>query len=113
MIVVNFNLKKSDFKSSKMTALNLVFNYENKRLKMGTGISVVPKFWNTKSQRLKLSSDYPEADSINSKIELLESDLIKIYKEYISKGIVPEPSTLKAVWTGPQKTCVCGFQRFF
>lgn len=95
MIVVNFNLRKSDFKSSKMTALNLVFNYENKRLKMGAGISVIPKFWNTKTQRLKLNSDYPEADSINSKIEILEQNLMKIFKDYINKGIIPEPETLK------------------
>ena len=48
MISINFNLKSTDLKSTSKTAINLIFNYDGNRLKMGTGFSIVPKFWNFK-----------------------------------------------------------------
>ena len=95
MLSINFNLKIKDVKSASKTAINLIFNYDSNRLKMGTGLSVIPKYWNFSSQRVKEVMEVPEADEINKKLNSLEDNLKLIYNSYIEKGIQPEPEILK------------------
>lgn len=95
MLSINFNLKIKDIKSTSKTAINLIFNYDSNRLKMGTGLSVLPKYWNFNSQRVKEVMEIPESEEINTQLELLEQNLKRIYNKYIEKGIQPEPEILK------------------
>ena len=95
MASINFYLKNTDVKSTSKTAINLIFNYDGNRLKMGTGLSILPKFWNSKTQRARETQEAKEFEIINKKLDLLEERLEKIYNKYIEKGILPEPEVLK------------------
>ena len=95
MASINFYLKTTDVKSTSKTAINLIFNYDGNRLKMGTGLSILPKFWNSKTQRARETQEAKEFEIINKKLDLLEERLEKIYNKYIEKGILPEPEVLK------------------
>ena len=95
MASINFYLKTTDVKSTSKTAINLIFNYDGNRLKMGTGLSILPKFWNSKTQRARETQEAKEFEIINKKLDLLEERLEKVYNKYIEKGILPEPEVLK------------------
>jgi integrase len=90
---VKFNLK--DKKSAGATLINLMFNYEKKRLKVSTGFKVPVKYWNDKKQRVKELMEFKEYSTINAGLDLFESLLKQIYVTCINEGFIPEPIHLK------------------
>jgi integrase len=90
---VKFNLK--DRKSAGATLINLMFNYEKKRLKVSTGFKVPVKYWNDKKQRVKELMEFKEYSTINAGLDLFESLLKQIYATCINEGFIPEPIYLK------------------
>ena len=90
---VKFNLK--DKKSAGATLINLMFNYDKKRLKVSTGFKVPVKYWNDKKQRVKELMEFKEHTTINAELDSFESLLKQIYATCVNEGFIPEPTYLK------------------
>lgn len=90
---VKFNLK--DKKSSGVTLINLIFNYDKKRLKISTGHKVLVKYWNDKKQRVKELMEFSDYATINEDLDLYETLVKQVYTTCIKDGFVPEPNILK------------------
>lgn len=90
---VKFNLK--DKKSVGATLINLMFNYDKKRLKVSTGFKVPVKYWNDKKQRVKELMEFKEHTTINAELDSFESLLKQIYTTCVNEGFIPEPNHLK------------------
>jgi integrase len=90
---VKFNLK--DKKTSGVTLINLIFNYDKKRLKISTGHKVLVKYWNDKKQRVKELMEFTEYSTINEDLDLFENLVKQVYTSCIKDGFVPEPNIIK------------------
>lgn len=105
MAIVKFNLK--DFSAVKSSVIMLIFNYDNKRLKLSTGFSVPPKYWNKKSQRVREVMEYSGYTEINEGLEDWSRLILKIYTDNINRGISPDTEILKKevvkAWNDPKK----------
>ena len=77
MATVKFNLKDNNV--TKASVIMLLFNYDNKRLKLSTGYSVPPKYWNNKSQRVREVMEYFGHAEINEGLEDLSRLILKVY----------------------------------
>lgn len=73
----------------------LVFNYDNKRLKLSTGYSVPPKYWNKKSQRVREVMEYSGYTDINEKLGDLSNIIEKVYSDNLKNGIILEPEYMR------------------
>jgi len=93
MTKVNFYLRNKSVK--KRTMINLIFIYENQKIKIPTGISVYPKYWNGKIQRVRELIEFPEHSEINDRIETYRMIMTEVYKEFWNAGIIPDEETLK------------------
>ncbi len=93
MTSINFNLRDSASKNE--TSIYLIFNYDNQRIKVSTGLSILPSFWNKKTQRVRESMEFPHHAEINEKLEDQSRIILKIYHHYRSQGIIPELDLLK------------------
>ena len=81
MTKVNFYLRNKSVK--KRTMINLIFIYENQKIKIPTGISVYPKYWNGKIQRVRELIEFPEHSEINDRIETYRMIMTEVlYQEY-------------------------------
>lgn len=70
--------------------------YENDRLKIATGCSVPPKFWQDKKQRVKVTLEFNEANNINDKLDELESVMLSLLKKYRDDNYFPNQDKIKA-----------------
>ncbi len=93
MATVKFNLKDNNV--TKASVIMLLFNYDNKRLKLSTGYSVPPKYWNNKSQRVREVMEYFGHTEINEGLEDLSRLILKVYSDNLKNGIQLEPEALK------------------
>ena len=59
MAQVRFNVKESIHKN-KETLIYLIYNYQGNRLKMSTGETAKPRFWNYEEQRVREIKSYPK-----------------------------------------------------
>jgi len=92
----NLHLKKQD-----ITYLMAYFHYRGgQRLKYSTGYKVRVKFWDTVTQRLKLSMKHPEHSKLSMKhpehsdinlhLNKLELTILDIYRDFNNGDISPE-----------------------
>ncbi len=93
MIEPRFNLREPSAKGA--TAVNLVLNYDSIRVKISTGISVPPKYWNSKNDRVKENKEFTDYGRINRDLEKFEDTLKTAYKFFQSQDIIPNPEVLK------------------
>ena len=93
MANVNFNLKDKKAKGKTLVFLN--FNYDNKRVKISTGISVHPKNWNENNMRVKEHMTIPEHSDSNEKLDNQRNSMMEVYRKFEKEGYFPEPNILK------------------
>jgi integrase len=93
MIQPRFNLRDPN---SNSTLINLILSYDGKRFKVSTGLSVPPKYWNLKTDRVKENKEFNDYNKINSKLEELQSSIRSAYKFFSDQEIVPSVDSLKA-----------------
>jgi len=93
MTLINFNLR--DATSKNETLIYLIFNYDNQRIKVSTGFSILPSYWNKKTQRVRESIEFPHHADINEKLEDQSRIILKLYHNYRSQGTIPESDLLK------------------
>lgn len=93
MAKVNFYLRDASAKIKSQ--INLMFHWDNQRIKIPTGFSVYPKYWNAKAQRVREVMDFPQYAYINIKLENYANVVLKIYNDSWNAGIIIEPEDLK------------------
>jgi len=76
---VKFNLSKT---ASNESMINLIFNYDYKRLKLSTSLKVPNKYWSTKKQRVKELMEFPDYAFINERLEEIDKHIVKLYRNY-------------------------------
>jgi integrase len=91
MASANFYLK--DTKTTNKTPIYLIFNYHNQRLKFSTGEQIVPKQWNSQSQRVK--RNFTGASELNHYLDKVEADILRIYRVAQIDGVGITNSFLK------------------
>ena len=89
---VKFNLSKT---ASNESMINLIFNYDYKRLKLSTSLKVPNKYWSTKKQRVKELMEFPDYAFINERLEEIDKLIIKLYRNYQAEGEFPSPKGFK------------------
>lgn len=52
------------------------------RLKVYTGISVEPKYWNKNSHKIRLNTSYRQGSSINTRLDIIKGMIEKCYYDY-------------------------------
>lgn len=90
---VKFNLKER--KSSGLTMINLILNYDKKRVKISTGQKILVRHWNDKKQRVKELMELKDHAFINQELDRYESIVKQVYFDALNHGTIPEPSFLK------------------
>jgi len=93
MANISFYLRREAAK--RKTIINLVFTYDGYRMKVSTGESIFPKYWNARSQRARELIEFPQHKKINEKLEACSQVILKIYKDHWEEGMIPEPELLR------------------
>jgi integrase len=91
--MIKFYLR--DKKSVQSTSILMTVFYENNRLKISTGCSVPPIFWQDKKQRVKLTIEFKDANLINDKLNELEAVMNSLLKKYREENYFPSPAAIK------------------
>ncbi len=73
----------------------LIFNYDNKRIKLSTGYSVPPKYWNKKTQRVREVMEYFGSTEINEGLEELSRVILKVYNDHLKIGVTLSAERMK------------------
>jgi len=86
----NFNLKGRN--SKKLTPINLVVNYNYKRVVFYTRESVLPKFWDFEKQRAKETRSFSEYPEFNQRLNNIEATAKNVFRRYQNDHDNEEPS---------------------
>jgi len=73
----------------------LVFHFDGEKLRISTGISILPKYWNPKTQRGKQLVDFKEYYSLNQFLEKQSSVIIDEYNKLLNEYGYAEKNILK------------------
>jgi integrase len=93
MAKVNFNLR--DTKAKQSTLIVLMLNYDNERMRIGTGLKIDPKYWNAKKQRAYERVEFQEHIELNSQLEDISRAVLKIYESCKVDDSVPTKEHFK------------------
>ncbi len=74
----NFYLREKNKEGN--TPINLFVSFDNRRVKIPTGLKIHPKYWNEKKQVAK--PNYEHSVEVNSKLNHLEKAITKVVIEY-------------------------------
>lgn len=67
-----------------------------KVMRVGTGVSANPKYWNSKAHRIKISPSYPQAPEKNRRLDKIKAEIEKCYYAYVnSRGSEPSHAILR------------------
>ncbi|WP_276498513.1 site-specific integrase [Pontibacter litorisediminis] len=95
---VTFWLKKAAGKEKAKPALIMVNFRYGERIRVSSGISILPSNWDDKKSFPKASfGDYAE---YKSKLLEIEEKVHECYRHYTSLGIIPSPETIKQFISG-------------
>lgn len=81
------------------TSVTLIFSFQGRRITMATGVTVPPKYWDSKNRRVKNTRDYPLCVKINARLNDIEHITVGLWHDYKSKGELPTAETFKAELT--------------
>ena len=94
MAEVKFYLITEKVDKAGACPIELTYNYKGKRFRYYTGERVPEKDWDYKKEKVKRSFDgYTQ---INDLLDSLAEKTKQIVRRYLSEGVVPEPSEVKA-----------------
>ena len=94
MSKVKFNLRKPGAKTP--TRIMMVFHYQSDKLRLSTGLSILPKYWNQNKQRAKELMEFYEHTHINSHLESISARIIEVYDYSRQEFHKPSKELLKA-----------------
>lgn len=81
----------------KETLIFLSFSYNYNRLRISTGTSIQPRYWNNNDQVARQVRGFTEkADKINKDLREKRDAVEKAYDLFKKRGIIPNPDQLKA-----------------
>lgn len=92
--MIKFYLRDKNSKNSTSVLMTVFF--ENNRMKISTGCSVPPKFWNEKKQRVKITMEFENANEINDKLDSLENVMDSLMKKYRDENYYPSLDKIKS-----------------
>jgi integrase len=95
MSLVRFNLK--NIKSEGFTLIIAVFCYKGNRIRLSTGYSIPPKYWNNKSGRVREVLEFSDGTYINEGLNNISSTIHSIYNKHIISGTLPDKVSLKEI----------------
>jgi len=81
--------------SNSPTPIILHFRYSQGKLIYSTRQKILPKYWNSKKKRVKITDAFPQCQSINKILNKLDAEIIRIYNDLIYRDITPSNSILK------------------
>jgi integrase len=94
MASVSFLLKEPN--ATKTTPIFAFLSFDGKRVKVYTGLSILPKQWLKADQRAQVRG-LPDNGELNDALELAEERLLACYREHRAQGLLPSPEALRAV----------------
>lgn len=94
MVTPRFFLK--DSAASSATLIYLVLNYSGKRLKLSTGLSVPPKYWNDKTELVKENREFPQYNKHNEGLIKKKKAVLDAFSFFQADGVIPEVEQLKS-----------------
>lgn len=89
-----FNLRSTTEKD-KETLIYLMFRYDDKRLKITTEETVMPKYWNFKEQKVREVKSYPKYIFVNDRLRKITNTIETTYRLLQNKGVEPTVNELK------------------
>lgn len=92
----NFNLKN---RTDNPALIILVFRFKGRKVVLSTGLTVPQKFWNDEQQRIRASRDFPRHKQLNQRLNLFETETVKLWDEYQAQGILPTAKEFKTELT--------------
>jgi len=91
---VTFILKNPRAKDE--TPVNLVFWYDQLRMKLSTGERIKPKYWNKNTHRAKETRDFPEFDNFNTRLDNHERNVMSAVRDHLNENKTIHPNKLRA-----------------
>lgn len=78
------------------TAIVANIHFQNRLMRISTGVSVLPKFWNSNSHRVKITPAYRQGSSINAILDQIKGEIEGCYYDYKRENKAePSPATFK------------------
>jgi len=105
MATLKYFLKNT--KAKKETLVNLIFQYgyyevdpingkkKYKFLKMSSGESIHPDFWNPETRRARETKKFPQYPEFNARLENLENTVFNVYRTFINDKKYPTLGEIK------------------
>ena len=93
MSKAKFILKEPTAKEE--TLIYLIYNYNYKRFKYSTGEKINPKFWNSITQRVKETKQFPQYPEFNARLNLIQNGINNAFRKLLNNGIQPNNTNLK------------------
>lgn len=93
MASVSFLLKEPN--ATKPTPIFAFLSSDGKRVKIYTGLSILPKQWLKADQRAQVRG-LPDNGELNDALELAEERLLACYREHRAQGLLPSTEALRA-----------------
>jgi integrase len=93
MASVSFLLKEPN--ATKLTPIFAFLSFDGKRVKVYTGLSILPKQWLKADQRAQVRG-LPDNGELNDALELAEERLLACYREHRAQGLLPSTEALRA-----------------
>jgi hypothetical protein len=93
MASVSFLLKEPS--ATKLTPIFAFLSFDGQRVKVYTGLSILPKQWIKAEQRAQVRG-LPDNGTLNDALELAEQQLLDCYRTYRAQGQLPSVEHLRA-----------------
>lgn len=68
-----------DPSAKKEQSIILIFRYKKQRLFKSLDIKILPKYWNSKTQRIRKTNNYPNKDLVNNYLNEITTEIEQIY----------------------------------
>jgi hypothetical protein len=89
---VSFLLKEPS--ATKPTPIFAFLSFDGQRVKVYTGLSILPKQWLKAEQRAQVRG-LPDNGQLNDALEMAEQQLLDCYKQYRALGQLPSTEALR------------------
>ncbi len=96
MATVSFLLKEPN--ATKPTPIFAFVSFDGQRVKVYTGLSILPKQWLKSEQRAQVRG-YADNGTLNDTLELAEKQLLDCYRTHRAKGLLPDAAALREALT--------------
>lgn len=93
MASVSFLLKEPS--ATKPTPIFAFLSFDGQRVKIYTGLKILPKQWIKADQRAQVRG-YPDNGALNDALELAEERLLACYRNHRAQGLLPNAEALRA-----------------